>query len=49
MPSWYFDKTALLNTPSLRDGIDFEKESRYRKEGATFIMEVGMNMGLYVI
>ena len=40
MPSWYFEKTALLATPSSKDGIDIEKETRYRKEGAKFIMEV---------
>ena len=46
MPSWYFDKAALLVTPSSKDGIDIEKETRYRKEGSKFIMEVGLNMGL---
>lgn len=33
MPCWYYDKKELRNTPSAQDGIDFETESRYRKEG----------------
>jgi hypothetical protein len=46
MPFWYFDKTALKNTPSHRDSIDTEKESRYRREGSRFIMDLGTTMGL---
>lgn len=46
MPSWYFEKSELKNTPSLRNGIDSETEARYRREGARFIMECGINMGL---
>ena len=46
MPSWYFDKSDLLNTPSLRDGIELERESRYRREGARFLMDLGNQMGL---
>lgn len=33
MPCWYYDKKELRNTPSAQDGIDFETESRYRREG----------------
>lgn len=33
-------------TPSIQDGIDFETERRYRKEGARFIMQIGTGMGL---
>jgi cyclin K len=46
MSCWYFDKSELRNTPSLRDGIDGEKEARYRREGARFIMDIGNQMGL---
>jgi len=46
MPCWYFDKLALRKTPSAKNGIDYEKESRYRREGARFIMECGTSMGL---
>lgn len=44
MPCWYFDKKDLRNTPSIRDGMDFETERRYRKEGTRFIMECGTQM-----
>ena len=46
MPSWYFEKSELKDTPSLRDGIDSDNEARYRREGARFIRECGNNMGL---
>jgi len=46
MPCWYYEKKDLKNTPSLQDGIDFETESRYRKEGARFIIDTGTKMGL---
>ncbi len=49
MPCWYFDKNELRNTPSYRDGIEPEQEARYRREGARFLMECGINMGLYVV
>lgn len=41
MPCWYYDKKDLKATPSINDGIDFETERRYRKEGARFIMTTG--------
>lgn len=46
MPCWYYDKKGLKLTPSIKDGIDFETERRYRKEGARFIMQIGTKMGL---
>lgn len=46
MPCWYYDKKNLRNTMSVRDGIEFETEQRYRKEGARFIMQCGTAMGL---
>ncbi|XP_067636724.1 cyclin-K [Eurosta solidaginis] len=46
MPCWYYDKKELRDTPSIQDGISFETERRYRKEGARFIMNCGTQMGL---
>ncbi|XP_075226898.1 cyclin-K-like [Lycorma delicatula] len=46
MPCWYFEKKELRNTPSAQDGIDFETESRYRREGARFIKAAGTKMDL---
>ncbi|GBN54471.1 Cyclin-K [Araneus ventricosus] len=46
MPTWYYDKKDLKRSPSILDGIDHEKESRYRREGARFIINVGTKMGL---
>ncbi|XP_030377347.1 cyclin-K [Scaptodrosophila lebanonensis] len=46
MPCWYYDKKELRETPSILDGVTFETERRYRKEGARFIMECGTKMGL---
>ncbi|XP_001607256.2 cyclin-K isoform X1 [Nasonia vitripennis] len=46
MPCWYYEKKELRNTPSIQDGIDYETECRYRKEGARFIIDVGTKMDL---
>ncbi|XP_015118064.1 cyclin-K isoform X2 [Diachasma alloeum] len=46
MPYWYYEKEELQHTPSIQDGIDYMTESRYRKEGAKFIFDVGTNLGL---
>ncbi|XP_077521997.1 cyclin K isoform X1 [Amblyomma americanum] len=46
MPNWYYNKKALRKTPSYLDGISVEKEQRYRREGARFIINVGTKMGL---
>ncbi|XP_034946387.1 cyclin-K-like isoform X2 [Chelonus insularis] len=46
MPCWYFEKEELKNTPSIQDGIDYETECRYRKEGARFIIDTGSKMDL---
>lgn len=42
----YYDKKDLKNSPSIRDGLDFETERRYRKEGCRFIIDCGMSMDL---
>jgi len=46
MPSWYYDKQDLYNTPSHRDGYKPEIEARYRREGARFILDLGKELGL---
>ncbi|XP_058802144.1 cyclin-K isoform X2 [Phymastichus coffea] len=46
MPYWYYEKKELRNTPSIQDGIDYETECRYRKEGARFIIDVGSKLEL---
>ena len=46
MPCWFFEKNYLTNNPSLRDGIYNQVEQRYRREGASLIMECGNSMGL---
>lgn len=33
MPGWYYDRKDIRNSPSAQDGLDFETEMRYRKEG----------------
>jgi len=46
MPQWYYDKKELKNTPSCNNGLDPDTETRYRREGARFIQEVGKTLGL---
>lgn len=46
MPCWYFDKKDLKCTPSIRAGLDYDTERRYRKEGVRFIMQCGTAMSL---
>lgn len=31
MPWWFFEKEELKNTPSRRDGVEFDIERRYRR------------------
>lgn len=44
MPCWYYDKKELRSSPSVRDGMDFDAEQRFRKDGTRFIMECGTKM-----
>ncbi|XP_033227334.1 cyclin-K-like isoform X2 [Belonocnema kinseyi] len=46
MPCWYYEKKNLKHTPSIQDGIDYDTECRYRKEGARFIIDTGTKMDL---
>lgn len=47
MPCWYWDKKDLDNSPSRKNGVPPENESRYRREGARFIYKLGQNMKLH--
>jgi len=47
MPCWYWDKKELDNSPSRKQGVTPENESRYRREGARFIYKLGQNMKLH--
>ena len=47
MPCWYYDRKELKYTPSSKDGIDTGTEMRYRREGARFILDTGIKLGLY--
>ena len=46
MPQWYYDKKDLKNTPSYLAVLESETETRYRREGARFIQEVGKTLKL---
>ncbi|PIK54754.1 putative cyclin-K [Apostichopus japonicus] len=46
MPCWFYEPEDLLNTPSMKDGMDEGTEARYRREGARFIIEAGTAMKL---
>lgn len=46
MPCWYYEKRDLRCTPSIQSGMEYEGESRYRKEGVRFIMQCGTEMSL---
>lgn len=46
MPCWYFERKEIKHSPSFLDGIDSTTESRYRREGARFIIDAGTKMGL---
>lgn len=44
--SWYYDRKELRDTPSIQDGITYEKELSYRKEGAKFIIAAAKTIDL---
>jgi hypothetical protein len=46
MLCWYYEKDDLKNTPSLRDGLNYDTEQRYRKEGVRLIYQCGTEMSL---
>lgn len=45
---WLFSREDLeQKTPSREDGIPLSLETRYRKEGARFIINASTTLGLY--
>ncbi len=46
MPCWYYEKDELLRTPSYLDGFDPNTETRYRREGARFILDISNRLHL---
>ncbi|VDD82064.1 unnamed protein product [Mesocestoides corti] len=46
MPCWYYEKEELIRTPSFLDGVDQETETRYRREGARFILDLSNRLHL---
>ena len=45
---WYFTKEELAKSPSRADGVDPEKELRYRQDAASLIQEMGPRLSLWV-
>ena len=39
MPNWYYEKSNLKKTPSYLTGLDFDTETRYRREGARYTLQ----------
>ena len=46
MPQWYYEKKELKNTPSYLAGLDYETETRYRREGARLFRK-GVKVVIY--
>ena len=49
MPSWYYEKADLARTPSIKSGLSLAQERTYRKEGASYIMELGNYLQLHYV
>ena len=49
MPSWYYEKSDLAKTPSIRNGLSLLQERTFRKEGASYIMELGNYLQLHYV
>lgn len=47
MPEW-LSKEQIMNTPSRRDGIDADREGRYRRECIHFIKQLAIRLSLCV-
>jgi hypothetical protein len=45
---WYFSREELANSPSRGDGVDPEKELRYRQDAASLIQDMGPKLNLWV-
>ena len=46
MPCWFYEKRELMNSPSIRAGMEESAERALRAEGASFIMRAGSKLGL---
>lgn len=46
---WYFTREQLTNSPSRADGVDPEKELRYRQDAASLIQDMGPKLNLWVM
>lgn len=46
MPCWYYEREELYKTPSYYDNIDYETESKHRREGARFLFDVSGKLNL---
>ncbi|XP_063716247.1 cyclin-K-like [Symsagittifera roscoffensis] len=49
MPSWYYEKGDLAKTPSIKNGLNLLQERTFRKEGASYIMELGNYLQLHYV
>ncbi|ESN94347.1 hypothetical protein HELRODRAFT_68968 [Helobdella robusta] len=49
MPCWYYEKKDFLNTPSVKQGMSPEEESKCRKDGAKFIIAACTKLGLNIV
>ncbi|UYV74988.1 CCNK [Cordylochernes scorpioides] len=47
MSHWFYEKKDFKSTPTIQDGISYETEHRYRREGARFIINMGNKLNLY--
>lgn len=45
---WYFTREQLADSPSRADGVDPEKELRYRQDAASLIQDMGPKLNLWV-
>ena len=45
---WYYSREQLSNSPSRADGVDPEKELRYRQDAASLIQDMGPKLNLWV-
>ncbi|XP_019855485.1 PREDICTED: cyclin-T1-like isoform X1 [Amphimedon queenslandica] len=46
---WYYSREQLSNSPSRADGVDPEKELRYRQDAASLIQDMGPKLNLNVL
>lgn len=44
---WLFTKEQIINSPSRKYKIDFDKEVKYRHMASGFIQDLGQSLKLY--